>query len=778
MPTRFELSWASGPIGDAAAFPVLPIEEALAHRYQSDVHALSYRITGRHTTPRVKREMADAASVVSDVVFLDLDRPGHAPWDSPEQAFLTFYALVKIFPNAAVYTTKGGARLVFKLEALKSPDRWGRAATTVMLATKELIRRAALPLEMDELSAQWTRCFRLPNVIRDGQPTWESPYYNLHIPAVWTTVRGFAMNPTETRIVMNTELAETEVEEINAERVLSDDEWTALARDLNPRLFDWPTLLDDLRHGRRFYVRGQRNDTTFRALKVVFEAYYAVYRKDDPSVLFAMFRASAAASTGTPPDESVAELFGMVSRMAHVEAYMHDPVHDIKATREVDTPFGLLPMIVYQPGQGRYVWDPAKNAYSAPIVNDTNFVSLVRSNHGAEVPGLLDLKLQSMLDGFGTFVDGVVLDLRVDRPRIDIGPNGRKLILPVGQRVEVKPAYYEEIDEWLEMLGGDDVDGLLTWLKFATTHDRPKAALYLAGASRAGKSMIAEAIAAFYGGQFVKFSQAVDKFNASIRDAPFIWLEETAGEVTGDVTGPFRALTANSSHSVMAKFAMPETLKGCLTMLVTANGEEALPLDKIKTPDDVKAIQARVRFIRVKPETTAWLKQRGGRAFTSDWVTMPDGSPGKLCQHIAWLRDNYQPLEPTDQDFVVSGNSTPWHVKALYNGVVGVVLRLVADAVARNNPAQAHAFFDRQRGLLVDSISIFQGLSTMLRQEGVKIGEAREALHSLSKDEHTAYGKTWSVLDTNLLVEMPRYCYPSAGAYDAVMKLVRQQEAA
>lgn len=788
LTTRFAPAWGKGgdveltPEMEAAALPVERIEKALKTRYTDYVHATAYYVVeGDFVTPdkvcyRLSKDSLRIEgfenAVRMGVVFVDLDRDPHVPWTSGDEALAAFSLIRELFPHAALYTTRRGMRLVFKLAHETDPVGWERAAASITNHVAEVLIQADVGMAVDKTTAEWTRLFQLPQVVREGEKTWEQPYFYIHVPEPWDPA-GWAANPSAGTVVAATPLRGSDAPEVPEPRLIPPDEWEALTRDVAERLTrdaGIQGLISKLRTGVPFFEKGQRNSTTFKSLAAFLEAYYAE-REQDPDALtvYSYFYESTKNTQGsTPPSEALDELWAMIHRMIEAKTWIKDEHHSPLPQKTVPTRYGSLPVLVYTGGSSRYLYDPTAQAYTEPMSNSSAVRATFTDIWGPRFGISHKATEVYVLQAFGTRVSEVVLDLAAQSPYLeDNGRRGKALVVPVGQRVTVDPVYHKDIQEWLEVLGGDDVDGLLSWLHWALKLEDPLCALFLCGAGGTGKSMIAQALATFYAGRFVSFDEAVARFNGRLAVSPIIWLDEGSKEAN---TSRFRELVGNSIHKIERKHVDPETLRGNVRVFISANREDALRLDDVRTVDDVNAITKRVRFIRVTEAAKRWLDRRGGRKLTEEWV-LKNGRPGALCEHIAWLAENYKPASVGSR-FRVEGKPTSWHYRAIYNGAVGIVLARIALALL--NSAGQNA----QRGrapvgllgkdtILIDTMEFMNVHKGALSAEGVDPSDVRQTLQAicirgklLHRDD-----REWNQIPAELIRDMPRIACPNEAVY-------------
>lgn len=781
--TRFVPAW--GKRGDTNVTENMEISgltdvrEALEKQYDTDAHGAAYMIEGEEVCARLAKDVLRIEDVKNRLkmvaAFVDLDRYEHSEWPDRDSAVRNVALLARLFPNAAVFTTRRGIRLVFLLARPTPALAYAQVAGPIVEDVKDKIAKAAVDVAVDDTTVEWTRLFRMPKVMRDGTPTWEDSTFVLHIPENWSPLHGSHTNVTDATIVPAEALVPAALGDMPNPIPIDAEEWKKLISEFADPLAraGWNGLMGKLRDGEPFFEQGNRNSTTFRALNAFVDIFQAG-RGDSPSpvAVFSMFYGATAATKGnTPASTAVAELWDMVCRIVEAQEYTENDVHEVLPQKMVLSEWGQIPLSVYTGGRSRYIWDSARKSYTEPIGNDDSYKAAFIDLWGA-IYGLKSATTLALLNNHGTFVDDVILDLTAQAPRVEATHRARSLVLPVGKRVVVPSVFHADVDEWLTALAGADREGLLSWLHYALKFDHPLCALYLSGSPSAGKSMIAQAVAQFLSGTYVEFDEAVSRFNGRLRNSPLIWLDEVSAE---PATGKFRSLVGNSTHKIERKGVDAETLRGNLRMIITANNEDALRLDDIRTIHDVEAITQRVRYIRVGNDSADLLRKRGGRDYTSDWVLKTSGAPGKLCEHIAWLAEHYVPATRGSR-FRVEGIPTAWHYRALYSGGVGAVLALLADKIAMNRKDGVAYFDPNTRQILVRVVNFLSdpGVRANLKSEGVDPQDARATLRSVCVEgsEVVSESSTWSVIPLSIIADMPRVAYRSEKTYDLLRDIL------
>ena len=232
------------------------------------------------------------------------------------------------------------------------------------------------------------------------------------------------------------------------------------------------------------------------------------------------------------------------------------------------------------------------------------------------------------------------------------------LYVRVLDAVDPQPVKHEDVLAYLEVLCGDRVGILLDWLATMPDLSRPTGIPVLKGKNSLGKSMIPMGASRYFGPAVADYDDVFKgRFNDALLRSPLVILDEKT-EVDSK-SGRFRKLGANDRHAIEAKNQPSGTLIGCPRIFIVTNGPDPLQLGREDLDaDDDDAIGERVILIDCAPEARAWLEDRGGRAFTHDWVERADGSPGKIPETIAWLH-KHRRVE-VGKRFLVVGDASEW----------------------------------------------------------------------------------------------------------------------
>lgn len=193
----------------AASYPevsgrILPLDQALAHYYPDDVFILGYVAPAdsegrgyrlkkhRGSSPAADWEAGQATLLGCSVINLDIDRPGHTPWESEAQMreacakMLEFFSSVNSIP-LALHSTRAGIRVFFSFSQYTSPEITEQSREAVAA----FFEASGIALPADPRAKDWVRLARAPRVVRSGTgPTW-LPFE----PVVWYMPEQAAVLP-------------------------------------------------------------------------------------------------------------------------------------------------------------------------------------------------------------------------------------------------------------------------------------------------------------------------------------------------------------------------------------------------------------------------------------------------------------------------------------------------------------------------------------------------------------------------------------------------------
>ena len=241
--------------------------------------------------------------------------------------------------------------------------------------------------------------------------------------------------------------------------------------------------------------------------------------------------------------------------------------------------------------------------------------------------------LTSLVIRYGTHVRNVVADLNSDVTVLD-ARESTLIEAPCPLR-SLSAKYDPDIDEWLRVMSGDRYELVLDWLSWVTELSQPCAALYLQGASGAGKGLFAKGVARLWtlDGP-TTMAQALGSHNEGLLRCPLVFADEKIPESYRGVadTARIREFIQEDSRPLLRKFLGDATMRGATRTIIAANNLNLLHSGESLTPDDVQAIADRIIHIPVTPEAVSYLAAR--RELTREWV-----SGDKIARFALWVME-------------------------------------------------------------------------------------------------------------------------------------------
>ena len=148
------------------AYEILELREALQRDYRSDAHLVTYVVPGAKRQPRINKPGLPhfGRPVEVSVFFADVDNEDHAPWTAEMFAdAMEEYETLDILQTAGIYHTAHGRRIV---QPLQQPIPVHEVEPYLHRWHVELERAG---IRVDQACRDWTRHFRLPNIVRKGR---------------------------------------------------------------------------------------------------------------------------------------------------------------------------------------------------------------------------------------------------------------------------------------------------------------------------------------------------------------------------------------------------------------------------------------------------------------------------------------------------------------------------------------------------------------------------------------------------------------------------------
>lgn len=628
------------------------------------------------TDDTVKRSVGDVSEGVElTCVLLDLDRPGHAPWGgaAPEasaEAHEMLQAAVALLRAAGVpaggYTTRGGVRIVVGLDPPVAPPFAQHVTAKVQALVAETLAELTevTGVRVDENVVAWNTSFRHPRAIRDGRRL--DPLI-LAVPE-----RGLPSGPLLKGAKPAKDYGGTLKLDGPMPAIGEPPSWW---RFIGRRILE-ADVEEALATGAPLPLPpGGRNAGLFDIVARISRALApaAGSAEDLAGAVWSVVGRSAVAwHTADPGAPTPAQAWGMAQRTA---ASAWQP-------SEVAVEPGTGPIVVQHPTGATFWAADEEGTWHGPYGPTALATRLAALRPGivVETKGT-PWAAPRIAYTYGTVVDDVVYGHKP--ARLDQTANVLRLQLYAAPRPAA--VHHQDVADWLDQLHPRVVE----WLAWADALELPLPALVIKGPRGSGKGMLAEGLAALWGGSYASWN-AIAEGNDSFALAPalrspLVYGDEVTGLTNVKESGLFRSLTGNTTHEVNEKRIPRIQIQTALRVFWATNDAHVLSIRGTHTQDSIEAVRARVVAVVDDGRAADFLASRGGRRFTADWVAKPDGSPGKLAEHIMWLQT--QRPEEWSGRFPVEA----WVAPELSHGaLVGndhemAVWNVIAKAIIRGN---------------------------------------------------------------------------------------------
>ena len=653
------------------SFRPLPYDTAIAGRYKTDAHALTYMYPNGEDTPRLR--LGNLAELIENDrepllhwVFVDIDNEGHKKW-TPAQAEAHWINMKKSnevpeLKAAGYYGTRGGYRLIFRLaEPIKVS-----LANSYIEQFYSYLRANGIPLDPYCVQS-WNTIFRLPRVNRDGTDL--KAYVDLA--GLNNALTWQAPLPLQSKISpSNTSGKYSDRPEM---RPLGDMGWSLLGKCQD----SLSGQLDALREGKPIASKGARQVTMFKIAATI----VGKLELNSPDLVYQAMAPSVVATGGITLDD-------LWDRCCYLVEIDKAKRRDREALQEKVQ--SGQPPIVYH-GNSYYVYDSNGKTYRPPVTSPALCQAL---EQWCLVAGLetrtkynKPRSVSEYLADYGRQAVDVIVEMGRDRGIFLPNQNGGTLVDGCCLPIEIEPEYSEAVAEWLKYFAGEHHDKLLDWIACAGRLDRPTCAIYIEGPPGTGKGLFASGVASIWGCGATSYADATGKFNSALTRNPIVLVDEMFQAFDGGdgFSGAFRTLIGESSRQLRRKNLPSSTLRGCPRLIITANNGDALKLTENLGQNDLQAIAERILYISHKEAPKKFLNLLGGRNFTKDWVLDSQGNPGTFAKHAMFLAKNREVAEGSR--FLVSGVISDWHRDLMGNsGIQGATLAALAHFIDRGQP--------------------------------------------------------------------------------------------
>ena len=649
-----------------------PWVDAFTKRFDFDAHAWAYTAHGENGAPLDPQLRVASQGGRPDIeglllfnfVFLDYDSKDL----SHDQIIERLAKLPQghyLYRMAVLYFTKGGVRLVYRLDEPVLFEDFGPLVRGLAVDLWQLTG-----LQVDSSTDQWWRCFRLPLVNRADEkakgPTWDEAYFQEPFFSPIAVIDPDEVPRRSEKLPWAKAASTTRVD---AEMPDPDQDLHVARKRL------YKVLLRSSRF--RHYIFDDveilpgRRDQTILAMagEIVARAFTGV-PETDPEELFLLLMPTV---RNMPPD-AVDKLWRLVmhswtQETAKKEERSKKLEEDLtQRDRIVEKMLTFLPPedVPNDPAARRsfasrhYCLQTGKGAYAVQKDGTYTTVSLNSGQLPAHFhDGLMCLDDEGFRNPVGHPYGGDTIlnmhSVNIDGVEYSAGLKQETRLLKIGERriLQITPfslrsdlieqaEFDKEVDGWLNSFA--EARRLKEWIASALAlHQGGTAALYLHGPARVGKTMLAQGIAECFHAQPVPGAQAFAEFNGGLFESPVIMIDEGLPSRTNGVgiADQFRSMVTGSPISIQRKRMDAVTSKIPYRLIFAANSFDMVKQligTRTMAPQDREAFRERILVMDTGVAPANYLDSRGAMEFTRHspkgaWL----GGACRLARHFIRL---------------------------------------------------------------------------------------------------------------------------------------------
>lgn len=700
----------------------MDFEEAFETAYQTDAHFVCYQITGAgvETFPRLKKTIlaqlrAIGADVVSTLIVLDYDNPDHEPWLGRDQwgEFLSkLCAVSDSWPVAwdwsLLYPTKNGARFIY---VLKEPVPVDQIEAKIRWLCQQFTDRG-IYIAVDQC-IDWGHLFRLPNVMRDGDPTWDMPYWDF-LPQYEKRLSNKDLG----------DLGKAEAEEYAVLKPIANKQphrdiilpylcttspatgniiRSEFYKEAKRRLKNAPCF-DCIFNERPIAEKGARSSTiisyTAMAISILYqlpsctpEAIYALFfdavgqlepAKDTPDwykflwdkICMTYTKENAKYELVRQKQQAAAQKAMHILDLIAVKMQAWCKAPELDSDNEDVVRKWVMQHLIVSTGRTYLVitkegtYDPMQLTYTQ-IIARINILGLGAAIETQEMIGkgvMRPIPIQTIINDHCTIVNHIMAVPEITGAYIEnIDTQDARLIIPCYQRNnDLIPEYNSMVDAWLKALFGANYEMGVKWISWALAWDEgPICALSISGPAGSGKKMLVQGLCeCLRRPKMATQADLVGNVQFNLFSTPFLVVNEGwPRNHSMEPADQFRAFVSGDLGQVRRLYCDPVDIKSPVRILFTANNLDvvkALSSNRDLANDDREALAVRLLHMSVTREARDFLNLHHGIELTGKigarWIAGDSGQESDyvVAKHFMYL---YQHRKgPVGQRFLVEGN--------------------------------------------------------------------------------------------------------------------------
>lgn len=278
--------------------------------------------------------------------------------------------------------------------------------------------------------------------------------------------------------------------------------------------------------------------------------------------------------------------------------------------------------------------------------------SIVQCQVTSATGTMRDRKPAEMVSEYGVVANGVIVDMTATKCTYDVATNN---IIEAPCPIRVEPVYHQDIQDWLECLGGDNEEDrkrLIDWVAVCPDLTLVSGALYLHGPGGVGKSLLGQGLSRLWSSDRPTGLDEVlvANWNDALAKCPFIFADEHLSKVD---TAKIRELIQSRKRPYNRRYKPAATLQGCVRLLFAANNESLFQSPEELTNDDIAAITERFIDLKATNKPREFLEnlRRTNPDRVAQWV-----EHDLIAQHALYLNKHWVVEKSPDTRFAVRGS--------------------------------------------------------------------------------------------------------------------------
>lgn len=231
---------------------------------------------------------------------------------------------------------------------------------------------------------------------------------------------------------------------------------------------------------------------------------------------------------------------------------------------------------------------------------------------------------------------GYTLQHQTNAQQYTIDRQKNILYAPLFAHEKWEAVHSEFVAGWLDAMCADLPSDkrlwLDRWLGWSTDLTQSLTMLLVTGPSGSGKSLIANAVATYWGRPCASAEVAFDTFSGEdLCESPIIFADE---HFPADKTHKMRSLISASTHRLNRKYQQVATIFGNYRLIATANNQDILTgmRNHALTVEDLTAVARRIFHIETSEKAVEYLEAAGNSRIEHMLKS------GEFARHLEYLR--------------------------------------------------------------------------------------------------------------------------------------------